>query len=116
MENTTIIFLAMFMGLATVDLFGGFWLSVLGVAATLILRCRELLVGKRFWLRLQGHVVRMVLFGGTLLGVLVLYCRHMGLGMSEQESMAYLIGAVVRMFFLARSVRERIDELFYLDD
>ncbi len=115
MESLIILALAAFMGLASVDLFGCFWLSLLGVVATLVLGRAGALRGRAFWARLHGHLARAMLCGGLLAGAMVVYVRHLGLGMTEMESMAYLMGVVLRMVPFALHVRGRIEALFWVD-
>lgn len=116
MDTFIILLLAAFMGIASVDLFGTFWLSFLGAVATFLLWQAGRLRGMAALVRLQGHLLRFVLCGGLLAVAFAVYVRIMGLGMTEMESMAYLLGVLVRLGFFATRVRARIDALFAEDD
>lgn len=116
MDTLVILLLAAFMGLASVDLFSTFWLSFLGVVATFLLWQAGRLRGVAALSRLQGHLIRFLLCGGLLAVAFAVYVRILGLGMSEMESLAYLMGVLVRLGFFATRVRARIDALFAVDD
>ena len=115
METVVILLLAVAMGLVSVEMFGKAWLGFLGLAAAFTLRAQKLIDSRSMLTRLHESLLRLLLCGGALTLAFTVYIRHLGLGFSEAEMMAYFIAAVARLALFLRTLSRDIDALFEPD-
>ena len=103
---------AMFVGLATADMFVRAWTGVLRTVALVVLFFRGRISGEVLFIRLNTTIPLILLCGMTLIAVFFLYFRSYGLGRSELEQLGYFLAAVTRTIWYLMGLSRRIDAMF----
>ncbi len=103
---------AMFVGLATADMFVRAWTGVLRFAALLVLYFQGRISGEVLFIRLNTTIPLILLCGLTLTAVFLLYFRSYGLGHSELEQLGYFLAATARTVVFLWGLNRRIEAMF----
>ncbi|WP_319583979.1 hypothetical protein [uncultured Pseudodesulfovibrio sp.] len=103
---------AMFVGLATADMFVRAWTGVLRSVALVVLFFRGRISGEVLFIRLNTTIPLILLCGMTLVAVFFFYFRSYGLGRSELEQIGYFLAAVSRTIWYLMGLNRRIEAMF----
>ncbi|EPR32366.1 hypothetical protein dsat_0718 [Alkalidesulfovibrio alkalitolerans DSM 16529] len=115
MEALLFLAIAAALGAVSVDLFGRFWLRVLGIIAACILLAKGALMGLPFWSRMHDHLAWGLLHGSVLILSFRVALDVIGIGTTAGECLAYFLGCLPRQWAFFKTVSARIDALFKTD-
>lgn len=116
MDTTHTIFLALMMGVATVELFAIAWISFMGIIARGVILCRRDCTPLNAVLKISQYILRLVISGALLSTCFYLYSHRYQLGDSGLECMCYLLAATVSMCVLLKNIVHKIHQLFETDE
>lgn len=112
MGSTVLLLAAIFVGVATADMFVRAWTGLLRTVALAVLYFRKQISGEVLFLRLNSAVPQAILCALTMYVCFLLYFRSYGLGHSELEQVGYFMGAVTRTFFYLKGANRLIESMF----
>ncbi|OIQ51406.1 hypothetical protein BerOc1_03359 [Pseudodesulfovibrio hydrargyri] len=112
MNDTLLFGAALFVGMATADMFVRAWTGVLRSVALAVLFFRGRISGEVLFIRLNTTIPLILLCGMTLIAVFFLYFRSYGLGRSELEQLGYFLAAVPRTVCYLMGLNRRIEAMF----
>lgn len=115
MEVLLFLAIAAALGAISVDLFGRFWLCVLGIVAACILLAKGALMGLPFWSKMHDHFAWGLLHGSVLILSFRVSLDVIGVGATAGECLAFFLGCLPRQWAFFRTASARIDALFKID-